>query len=884
VDTIHQLWARVTALFERDALDRDFDEEARTHIDIAADDYIQRGYQPGEARRLAHVQFGATEAAKDAHRDSRGLVWLDGVLHDLRDAWRGLAGDPMYSLAAIVILSLAIALNATAFRVVDGTLLRGYSLVKQNDRMVFVDEIFPNPGCCVSYMDFEAWRAQAHSFQDLAFGVPRAMTVGESADRGRDIWAVAVTANAFHALGVQPKLGREFSARDEVPGSPPVVIVSYGYWLAHLGGRAGVIGHSVFVNGAPATIVGLMPEGFDFPGASEVWVPVLLTPDLHTTVANGGYVFGRLKDGASEAAARTEVETINARRAVEFPATNRGVRPVVTNFMKSAAGPNGRVIYGSLWAGALIVLGIAWGNLTNLALARAQGRLREISTRMALGAGRGRVVREWLMENLLLAVVAGVLGWWASAWSIRLWAATTVTAFESHYYTPSLTAAIYVVLVTLLSALLITAAPMSRLGRLDLNGALKGEPRGGTMGLSARRLSAALVTGQMALAIALMSGAGVLGHSLWNVLTADIGVRSPETILVGQVALPRGRYPSAGSRIAFFNSLDARLAAIPGVTSAAVASGRPADDFEPRPVELEGALGSIHGAPVFPSGPGYFRTIGAPILAGREFNATDGPESSAVALVNRIFAETYFPGQNAVGRRIRLYEKRNPSPGQWRTIVGVVSNVMQNDVFRRHLLPVIYVPFAQEPRTSAWFFARVPFISDGLAAAVRAQAGQMNPGAEVTDFATLKTSLGIQYGKGSSDFMGLSKNAIVAPVFAALALLLAATGLYSVVSRSAIQRTKEIGVRMALGASARKVERLMLREAMTPVALGLVLGLVASLAVNRILHSQLVGVSPYDAPTLVVAPLVLILVALIASARPVRRASRIDPAGALRHD
>lgn len=882
--TARQLWARVSALLDREGLDRDFDEEARSHLDLATEDYMQRGYPPGEARRLARLHFGATEAAKDAHRDSRGFVRLNCLLHDLRDAVRALARDRMFAFATIVILSLAIALNATAFRIVDVTLFHGYPLVKHNDRMVFVDERFPYPGCCVSYMDFEAWRAQAHSFQDLAFGVPKAVTLGESADQGRAIYALAVTSNTFHVLGVQPRLGRDFTPRDEIPGSPAVVIVSHSYWITRLGGRADVIGHHIFVNGAPATIIGLMPEGFSFPQSTDIWMPVLQTADLHTTVANGGWVFGRLQDGASEDAARTEVETINARRAVEFPVTNRGVLPVVTNFMKSFAGPNGRVIYGSLWAGALIVLGIACANLTNLALARAQGRMREISTRMALGSGRARIVRQWLIESLLLAAVAGLFGWWASAWTVRLWQATTSTTFELLAYTPSLTTAAYLVLVTLLSAILITTAPVSRLWRLDVNGALKGEPRGGTMGLSARRLSSALVAGQMALAIALISGAGVLGHSLWNVLTADIGVRSPETILVGQVALPPIRYSTAQSRVAFFDSLTARLASIPGVTSAAVATGRPVDDFEPRPVEFEDVVGSIHGAPVFPSGPDYFRTIGARILAGRDFTAADRPASLPVAIVNRTFADAYLPGQNAIGLRIRLYEKRNPTPGQWRMIVGVVSNVMQNDVFRRRRVPAVYVPFAQAPSASAWFFARTPVISDSLAAALRAQPGQIDPKVDVTGFSTLKTSLGLQFGKGAPELMGLSKNAVVAPIFATLALLLAAIGLYSVVSRSAIQRTKEIGIRMALGASARKVRRVMLREAMTPVAFGLAIGLVAALAVNRILQSQLIGVSPYDALTLTLAPAVLILVALAGTARPVQRASRVDPAVALRHD
>jgi putative ABC transport system permease protein len=388
----------------------------------------------------------------------------------------------------------------------------------------------------------------------------------------------------------------------------------------------------------------------------------------------------------------------------------------------------------------------------------------------------------------------------------------------------------------------------------------------------------------MTLAIVLMSGAGVLGHSLWNVLTAPLGVEAPENVLIGRLELPRAKYPTPESRSAFFDSLTANLAAAPGIESAAVASARPTEDYEPRPVESEAQVGSLHGAPVIASGPGYFRAVGAAVLAGRDFNGADRPAALPVAIVNRSFAQTHFPGQNAVGQRIRLYEKRETAPGEWRTIVGVSSNVMQNDTFRQRFVPVVYVPFAQEPTSSAWFFARAPNVFDGLAATVRAQAARVDRGLEILDLATLEASVGFGLTQARDEYAALSKQAAIAPIFAGVALLLAAIGLYAVVARSIGQRTKEIGVRMALGAAPRAIRRLVLFEGMAPVAAGLVIGLAASFGVNRVLQSQLVGVSPYDALTLTVAPLILILVALLGCLLPLREAVRVDPMVALRHD
>lgn len=809
---------------------------------------------------------------------------LDSLLHDARFAVRSLLREPVSSAATILVLALALGLNLTTFRVMDVTLFEGYRLVRDNERLLYVDERYPTPACCVTYADYEVWRAEAKSFQDMAFGVLGLATVSESADAARDMSIGATTANTFGLLGVAPAFGRDFVAADEAPGAPPVLVVSHDYWTNRLGGQPDAIGRAVQVDGAPATVVGVLPQGFGFTQGTDVWKPLTQTPELRRVVGNGSYAFGRLADGATEETARAELEAINARLAVERPATNRDVRPIVRNFLDAVAGYNGQLIYGSLWAGGWFVLAIACANLANLALARARGRAREISTRMALGAGRARMARQWLIESLLLAAVAAVLAWWAMRWITQYWAAATATQYRVRDFTPDFSTFVYLAAVTLVAAAVIALAPIAVSRRLDVNGELKGESRSATMTPRAKRLSAALVAGQMTLAVVLMSGAGVLGHSVWNVLSAPIGVDAPENVLVGRIQLPRMKYATPESRSAYFAALREELAAVPGVASATIAIGRPTADLEPRPIELEAELGSLRGAPVIASGLEYFATIGAPLVAGRDFDLGDGPAAARVAIVNQSFADAHFPGRSAIGQRIRLYTKREIDPGEWLSIVGVATNVMQNDTFRQRFPPVVYVPFAQEPSGSAWFFVRAPNVFEGLPAAVRAAAARVDSSLEIVDFETLAASVGFGLTQGRDEYTALSRQAALAPIFAGIALLLAAIGLYAIVSRSIGQRTKEIGVRIALGAAPQAIRNLVLRGGMAPVAAGLVAGLAASFAVNRVLQSQLVGVSPYDPLTLTLAPLILILVALLGCLLPLRRAVRVDPVIALKHD
>jgi putative ABC transport system permease protein len=409
------------------------------------------------------------------------------------------------------------------------------------------------------------------------------------------------------------------------------------------------------------------------------------------------------------------------------------------------------------------------------------------------------------------------------------------------------------------------------------------------MSRGTKRLSAALVAGQMALAMVLLAGAGVLARSLWNIVGADVGVRGADRSLVGRVQVSREQYASPETRNAYWDRLRATLKAIPGVEATAVASATPLQNPGAGAFELEpGDPGSERNPRATPratrlaAGPDYFKTLGVAMLSGREFSDTDAPGAPPVAIVNQSFLNQYWPGQTAVGRRIGFQDRDEGI--RWYSVVGVTSNIMQNRPLRDKFVPIVYVPLRQNPGAGGALFVRARVPAGQVAPKVRAAIESSAPGVTLEDYSTLQATFGFDRDRMDLEHAELGKHAAVAPIFAILALLLGSIGLYAVVAHSVGQRTQEIGVRMALGAVAGKIRRLIVGEALTPVFAGLVAGLAASLGVNRLLQSQLVGVSPYDAATFLAAPLILLLVAAVGCLLPVRRATRVDPAVALRHD
>jgi putative ABC transport system permease protein len=819
---------------------------------------------------------------------------LEGLFYDLRLSLRTLCRDKAFSLAAIAMLALAIGLNATVFAIMNTMLFRGFPLVQENDALVYIQERLPSGRTFLSYLDFEDWRSQANAFEGIAYVADGPHTFSDAAGRSIDALAADVSTNTFRLLRVSPMLGRDFVPADEVHGAPVVVILNYRLWEHRFNKRPDIVGLNIHINGDPATIIGVMPPGFDFPAEFSFWVPLTHTADLlRRGPATGRYLgylaFGRLRPGMTLQQARAELETINRNLETVSPATNRGALPVVQKWSQFFVGPAGSVIYGSLWAAVWFVLLIACANLANLGLARTIGKSKDLSTRIALGASQVRMVRHILMDGIVLAAAAGIIAWWITKWSVRAWAVATASRFLVLDYTIDGTTLAYLVGVCVLSACVFSLAPAAKVLQFRVVKDFKGDAfnvRGTTQSLRAKRLGSVLVGGQMALAMVLLAGAGVLVHSLLNIMDGPSGVRNPQTILVGSIGLPSDKYKGPASRIQYFDQLETQLTAVPGVEAASVATVLPIGALNLRSFEIEGRPSPSDGGDavqVLAAGSNYFRVLEASAISGRDFNDADQMTGVPVAIVNQSFAARFLSGEEPLGKRLRTTDRNGPD--EWRTVVGVVPNIMQGDATREHFKPLIYVPFRQQPAGRTFFLVRTAVPPNQVAQAVRAEIHELEPDAGLADFRTLKASFAFDRDNGMDiAHAELGKEAAVAPILAMVALLLAAVGLYAVIAHSISQRVKEIGVRMAIGATQTDIRQMVLREGLLPVLFGMSFGLAAALAVNNILRSQLVGISPYDPVSMAGAPIVLILIAVLACLVPARWALSIDPATALRHD
>jgi putative ABC transport system permease protein len=874
----------VVSIVRSDELDREFDEEAQAHLALATDDYVRRGMPREEAQRLARRKFGLAGAAKDAHRDSRGFAWLDGVLFDLRMAVRALQRDRGFSVTAVCTLAIAIALNVAAFTIMDAMLFRGLPLARDSNRLVYLAMRRPSdlpccPGGPVLRRDVEAWRAEARALDGIAMwrsGEP--ITFRDGAGRPIDMTLSRWSANALSVTGVQPVIGREFVAADERPGAAPVALISHAFWERQFGRRADIVGLIVHINGAPVTIVGVLPERFALLYEQDLWMPLTHAPVIEANL------FARLRDGATIDEARVEIDTITRRLEAADPATTRGVA-LVRTYSQAHVAPDAPRVYRSLWAGAWFVLLIACANLTNLTLVRTTGRWREFSTRVALGAGEARMARQLLLETLLLAFIAGPLAWGMTNWSLRAWEEATRSRYLALDYTVNPSTLAYLISISLAAAVLIALVPIARVRQLGVSSALKGDARGVTRRMGGKHLSAWLVAGQMALAVVLLLGAGVLVRSFDNIVRADTGVRGPERIVTGRLRLPSDKYPTAAAQADFFGRISARLRTIPGSEGVSIASTIPTRIVNRRGVEVDGRrrtseIGDF--AQVVTVGPDYVRVMGRSVIAGREFTGRDDAEAPNVVMVNQSFVDAFGLGEQPVGQRLRIVDREVPGP--WRTVVGVAPNVMQGDATRQTFMPVVYVPWRQQPSPRAFVFVRSHMPPNLVVQAIQAEVHELDRDVMTEELGSLTEAFGFDRDWMDLEHADLGKHAVIAPVFAVTALVLAALGLVAVIAHSVSQRTKEIGVRLAIGAANREIGEMFLREGMRPVVVGLLADVVVSLGPNRILQSQLVAVSPYDPLTMVAGPLVLIAVAVIGCHIAARRAMRVDPVVALRHE
>jgi predicted permease len=879
VTTIRQTCARLLAFFRKQKLDREFDQELSTHLEFATQDFLRQGMAPAEARRLAFVKLGGVEHSKELQRDARGLAWLEGIIQDIRASLRTLRRTPGFALTAVAMLALGIGVNAAVFTVTNAVLFKGFPMVAENDRLLYIS----NGGCCISYPDFADIRAQAKSFSSMGITHGLAKVLTDSTGFAEHIEVTEVSADTFRTVGRSPILGRDFTRVEEAPGAAPVAMLSYGFWERRYGKNPSIVGRAVRMNGTPTTVIGIMPQGFSFPQKVDVWVPLVQTAAvLNRNLTDTWFAFGRLAPSVTFASARAEVEGIIKRLETTYPMTDQRNHLVVQDFAGFFIGPNAAALYGSMWAAVGFVLLIACANLANLLLSRSLARAREISVRIALGAGRGRIIRQLLIESVMLSGAGGLLGWWIAGRALRIFqlAMARKASWLILDYTMDHRVLGYLVAVSFITGILFGLAPALRLSQLDLGAALKDGGRSATTGGRGRHLSRLLVMGEMALAIVLLAGAGVMIRSFLKIHNANMGVNTANT-LVASLDLPSARYPTAEQKISFYDRLTERVASEPDVESVALAEALPSWNAHRIPYELADAPQPANADFRRPKvlalkiGPAYFQTLGASVLSGRDFDDSDQASATSVAIVNQLLASKFWPGENPLGKRFRLFDDPDAQE-PWLTVVGIASNIIQNDQTRQRFEPLVYLPYRQNTRGGMWIFVRTHIQAGRLAPVLRQQAQILDPDLPMYGPFILMDRLEFYW---DSQFYG-----ILFLLFAGIALLLASVGLYTVVAHSVARRTQEIGIRVAIGATARDILRLVFTEGMLPLGIGLTIGLAASLAVNRAFISLLVNVSPADPLALAAASAVLVTSAVLGCLIPARRALRVDAVIALRHD
>jgi putative ABC transport system permease protein len=812
-------------------------------------------------------------------------LWLqpqrleDDMIQDLRFGLRMLLKNPGFTLIAVFTLALGIGANTAIFSVVNAVLLRPLPFAEP-ERVMWLWDTQPQlPTAPASLPDFLDWKDQNRSFEYLAAFQSGSMFL-DAGDGTVDTPAGLVIPEMFPLFRVSPILGRTFTAEEILPGRTRVVVLSYALWQNRFGSDPNVIGRTTQLSGAPHTIIGVMPEGFSFPNNAEFWRPLAIDPKQLDRGPHYLRVVGRLKSGVTQAQAQAEMSALSARLAQQYPEKIAGHGVKLEPLRDVIVGDIGTPLYILLGAVGFVLL-IACANVANLLLARVGVRQKEIAVRAALGATRLRIVRQLLTESILLAVGGGAAGLLSAIWGVH-WLVSfgpdTIPRMREIAVDPRMAA--FTLLISVATGVLFGLAPALQASRPGLADALKESARA-SAGVHRNRLRSALVISEVALSLVLLIGAGLMIRSFAILSQVDPGFNAARVLTMG-VTLLRSKYPEDERVAQFFSQLLEQAATTPGVASAAAVSGLPlagdntSDYFtvEGRPPIAREARPLTEYRIVTPR---YFESMGIPLLAGRDFAATDTKQAPNVVIINQAFAERHFAGENPIGQRISLQgQERDPLQ-----IIGVVGNV-------RHFgldappVPEAFVPFLQDPLSKT--YQRSLTIVARTESNPAAVAGSLR-----TALTALDKSLPVYALKPMTEYLRDSLmrrrfNLILLSVFGGVALVLAAVGIYGVISYGVTQRTHEIGIRLALGAQTRDVLTLVVRQGTMLALGGVALGLLAALALTRLMKTLLFGVSVTDPLTFAAIALLLISVAFLACWLPARRATKVDPMTALRHE
>lgn len=878
--------ARLRALLRREKVINDIDEEMRVHVEMVTEANIERGMSPEEAHRAALKAFGNIGVLREAAYEVKGGGIMETLLQDIRYGARVLAKHKGFTVVAVLTLALGIGANTAIFSVVNELLLRPMPY-RDAERLVMLWEVSPEGDHqnTTSRANFMTWREQSTAFEDMAaFSDQRLNLTGDG--EPEEVSVQLATPELFQVIGVEPLLGRLLMPED-ARSNPPVVVLSHSIWQRRFGGDPQMVGKSITLNGAICTVIGVLPPGFHWHirqrsgtgKPAEIWAVLAMPKEGPATLGRFLSVVARLKSGTSLEQAETELKTIEARIAEDVPQYNKGYSAEVIPLREQFVG-NVRTALLILLGAVGFVLLIACANVANLMLSRAAAREKEFALRAALGAHRLRIVRQLLTESMLLALLGSLLGLAFAWWGIRALVAMSprdlvnLEGIGINFQVLGWTLA-----VSLVTGIIFGLAPALEAMRLNLNDALKegGKGEGGQSARS-RRLRSILVVAEIALAVVLLTSAGLMIKSFARLQKIDTGFNT-ENVLTVVVSLPSRKYREDQQVVGFFRQATERIRALPGVREVGVVNFLP----------LYGGLGSatgftIEGRPALPPGeepstnvrvsdPNYFSAMGIPLLRGRNFTDFEASEARKVIIISESLARQHFPGEDPIGKRISVEMFDNPTPTQ---IIGIVGDVRYDSLINQ-AEPTVYFPHPELAYSFMTLVIRTSGDPAEMAPAVQSEVRAIDPNQSVSDVRTMDQVM--------ADTVSRARfNMLLLALFAALATLLAAVGIFGVMNYSVTLRTREIGIRMALGARQGQVLMLILKQGLVLTSTGLAIGLVGALALTRVMSSLLFEVEATDPLTFAAIVMLLAVVSLIASYIPARRATRVAPLIALRYE
>jgi predicted permease len=881
-ETVSRLRAMIHNVFNRDHAEQRLSEELRGYERLLIEQHVRDGMSMVDAERAARVEMGGTEYVKENVRAARSGAWIDGLRQDVRYGLRSLRRSPAFTVTAIIALSLGIGATTSIFSVVNGVLLRPLPY-RDPDALVTVLHDGTNP---VSPANYKDWRAQATSFSNMAVAEVWSPNFASNSTPER-VSALRLSASMWPTLGVAPVLGRVFDESTETNGADREVVLSYRVWQTRFAGDSAIVSKSILLDGNAYVVIGVMPELFAFAPFwardAELWAPLALRDKGPERGNSSLRVFARLKPGVSQAAAQKEITSITSRLEAQFPNTNENVE--VTALMQQATAGFEKPLILLLVAVSFLLVA-ACANVAHMMLARSASRQREMAVRIAIGASGGKLTRQLMCESVMLSSAGGVVGAAVAMGGTRALVAlggSTIPRAETVTFDVRVLAV--TILVSVLTGVLFGLAPARNARRTELVSTLKDGNRNESGGVVNAGFRHALVASQFAIAMTLLVGAGLMMRTLSALNSVSPGFTA-DGVISAEISVSGSASAATGNREQVYLRLISALRAIPGVQAAGAINHLPLGG------DVWGSSVIIADAPVADGQrrsavyratlPGYFSAMRIQFQSGQDFSATDRMTSTPVAIVNQQFAEQYWPGENAIGKRFAMPAEGDTTV-RWRTVIGVVKNVLQSSWTERPR-PEMYLPVLQEssylegPRphqTYQTFVLRASGDAAALTSAVRRAVSDIDPGVSVS---ALRTMQSVVDDKLASQRFYL----VLLLAFAVAAAVLASVGIYGVTSHAVSKRMHEMGVRIALGASSREVMSLVVGRGMRVVLVGALIGTAGAVALTRLMSSIIYGVRASDPTTFLVVAVFLIATAFIACWIPARRATRVDPLSAMR--